>query len=496
MNLFTNEEIMLTEMQAGQARDWTMGNVRTMPFCVLLCAALYANFLVVAGHDRQRILEIAVLLVGAVMDLVRRRLKLRLLFEGPAGICLATFFALGITSGTMAFSPRFALFEVAALFLLYLLATQVGDEVVRRGPVALRLILQTTAATVVLYSVYFLVAYVSAFCLGNPLTPDDFAWGFSKFRFFNHVQTSILPLFVLLCCLTARTDRLRPLWLGVTIYWWTALIATTGRGTLVGIAMGCTIIAIVLRRTAIPYLRMAALTAALGLVTYFILLVAVPAVLGAQGMGAISFVVERTANDPASGRMFLWRRAADLITQHPLLGVGPMHFAHYAGDLHIGAHPHDWLMQFGSEWGLPALACLLATIVLALRALLHAGRKIAEGDVANQTIFAALLMGAVAILVDGLVSGLFVMPQSQLAIALYLGCAIGWYKTVLPAPCPAAPNIVGRVGGALLVVAAMAGVAGVWQDVVARYEQQPLTAAQEAANQGQHWPRLWITGYF
>jgi hypothetical protein len=48
----------------------------------------------------------------------------------------------------------------------------------------------------------------------------------------------------------------------------------------------------------------------------------------------------------------------------------------------------------------------------------------------------------------------------------------------------------------LLVVAAMAGVAGVWQDVVARYEQQPLTAAQEAANQGQHWPRLWITGYF
>lgn len=486
---------MLTEIQAGRIPSWSMGSVRAMPFCVLLCAALGANFLVVAGHDRQRILEIAMLLAAAIVVLARRRPTRRPLFEGPAGICLATFFALGITSATMAFSPRFALFEVAALFLLYLLASQVGDEVARRGSAALRLILQTIAAIATLYSVHFLVAYVSALSFGNPLTLDDFTWGFSNIRFFNHVQTSILPLFVLLCCLTPRADRLRPLWLGVTIYWWTALIATTGRGTFLGIAMGCAIIAVVLRRVAIPYLKMAALTAALGLATYFILLVAIPVVVGAQGMGAISFVVERTAADPASGRMFLWRRAVELIMQHPLLGVGPMHFAHYA-DRHIGAHPHDWLMQIGSEWGLPALACLLTAIVLALRALLHAGRKIAAGDIANQTIFAALLTGAVAILIDGLVSGLFVMPQSQLAIALYLGCAIGWYKSVVPDPHAAASNIVGRAGGALLVVVAMAGVAGVWQDVVARYEQQPLTPAQEAANQGQHRPRLWITGYF
>jgi O-antigen ligase len=486
---------MLTEIQAGPAREWIVVNVRTMPFCVLLCAALFANFLVAAGHDRQRILEIAVLLAVAVIVLVRRRLTLRPLFEGPTGIFLAIFFALGIASATTAFSLRFALFEVATLFLLYVLATQVGDEVVRRRLAALLFILQTIASIVVLYSVYFLVAYVSAFCLDNPLTPDDFTWGFSNIRFFNHVQTSILPLFVLLCCLTPRTDKLRSLWLGITAYWWMALIATTGRGTLVGLAMGCTITAIVLRRIAIPYLKMAALTAALGLVAYFILLVAVPVVIGAQGMQAISFAVERTVADPASGRMFLWRRAAELIMQHPLLGVGPMHFAHYAGDLRIGAHPHDWLMQIGSEWGLPALACLLATIALALRAFLHAGRNIAEGDIANQTIFAALLMGAVAILVDGLVSGLFVMPQSQLAIALYLGCAIGWYKTVVPAP-HAASGIVMRTGGVLLVVAAMAGVAGVWHDVVARYEQQPLTPAQEVANQGTRWPRLWVTGYF
>jgi O-antigen ligase len=250
------------------------------------------------------------------------------------------------------------------------------------------------------------------------------------------------------------------------------------------------------RRRAAPHLRHVATTAALGLVAYFFFLTVVPALLGAAGMSSFSSAFQRTAADPASGRMLLWRQAATLIEQHPWLGVGPMHFAHHAGYLHIGAHPHDWLFQVAVEWGLPALACLLAAIAYGLRALLRSGARVRDDDGANQAIFAALLTGAVAILVDGLVSGIFVMPQSQLAVALYLGCAIGWHRIAGPA-LTAVPGGVRYGVSAVCIVAAMVGVvAGAGPDAGARLRSEDPTPAQQALNTGSQWPRLWKAGYF
>jgi O-antigen ligase len=372
----------------------------------------------------------------------------------------------------------------------------VAAEIAHNGQKSVLSVIRWMAAACALYVYLFIVAYIGGLSLGIPLALDDFTTNFSHIRFFNHTQTSTLPLLILLCCLTPRASRLRWLWLAVTTYWWMALFATTGRGTLLGMGAGCIAAAVLARRCAMPYLRQAAMTAVLGLLAYFFFLTVVPALLGAEGMRSFSYAFERTAADPASGRAVLWRLAIALITQHPWLGVGPMHFAHHAGSLHIGAHPHDWLLQVAAEWGLPALVCLLVAVALGLRALLRAGARVKYDDAANQAIFAALLAGAVAILVDGLVSGIFVMPQSQLAIALYLGCAIGWQRVVGPAT-QSAPGGVRRGVSIVCVVAAMAGViAGAWPDAGARLRSEEPTPAQQALNTGTQWPRLWKAGYF
>jgi hypothetical protein len=486
---------MPTESLTSPVRGWHLDNVRSMPFVALLCIALGANFLFLSGYNQQRILEIAVLCLAGALAVVRRRPALQRLFPGAAGIFLAAFFVLGLLGSLTAFSSRFAVFEVASLFLLYLFATQVGDDIAQRGTAALRAVLQALAVIVVLYSVQFVVAYVGALCFGNRLTLDDFTPGFSNYRLFNHVQTPTLPLLVLLCCLTPRTTPLRRLWSGIAAYWWMALFATSGRGTMIGIAAGCVIAAVVLRRGAHPYLRTAAWTAMLGLVAYVVFLIAIPALTGTQGIGAFSDVVQRTAVDPASGRMLLWHRAAELVAGHPWLGVGPMHFAHNASDLGIGAHPHDWILQVASEWGVPALGCLSLAIALALRTLLRTGKRIASADNDNAAVFAGLSVAAVAILVDGLVSGLFVMPQSQLAVALYLGCAIGWARSCAP-PATDVVRPGFPFGGILLVLLAMAAMALVWPDMLARSTHQPLKADEAALNSGVRCPRLWDTGYF
>jgi O-antigen ligase len=466
-------------------------------FATLLCAAIFANFMVVAGHDHQRLVEIGTVLLGGALILLHRRGTMPGVFHGSAGIALAIFFVLGICSAALAFTPRFAMFEVANFFLLYLLAAAVAAEVARIGQASFLSAIRALALVCAPYVFLFIVAYVGGLSLGIPLALDDFTTNFSNIRFFNHTQTSTLPLLILLCCLTPKTSKFRWLWLAVTTYWWMALFATTGRGTLLGMVAGCVAAAVFARRRAFSYLRSVMSTAALGGLAYFLLLTVVPALLGVAGMHSFTFAVERTVADPTSARWPLWHLAVALITEHPWLGVGPMHFAHYTGHLHIAAHPHDWLLQIGAEWGLPALLCLLVAVALGLRALWRAGARIDRDDVGNQAIFAALLVTAVAILVDGLVSGIFVMPQSQLAIALYLGCAIGWQWTIIPAMPATAPSGAWRLAGMACVVMAIAGViAGAWPQALAKLHNEELTPAEQALNNGSQWPRLWKAGHF
>ncbi|HWJ95288.1 MAG TPA: hypothetical protein VNT33_11225, partial [Telluria sp.] len=96
----------------------------------------------------------------------------------------------------------------------------------------------------------------------------------------------------------------------------------------------------------------------------------------------------------------------------------------------------------------------------------------------------------------GMVSGVLVMPQSQLGIALYLACALGWYRNWVPAAPSPAPRTYARYGGAVLLALAMAGVANLLPDGLARLRGEALSPALQAVNSGPDRPRLWKAGYF
>lgn len=145
-------------------------------------------------------------------------------------------------------------------------------------------------------------------------------------------------------------------------------------------------------------------------------------------------MVQRSVESPASSRTVLWWRAWELVAAHPFLGVGPLHFAHDSAALNLPAHPHNWVMQIGAEWGLPAL------------------------------------------LVDGLLSGLIVMPVSQLLIVLYGAGYRRWLA-------------------AAVVLASMAALLyGAWPGlpVALRLEAEPSTPPTGNIYN----PRLWRDGMF
>jgi hypothetical protein len=134
-----------------------------------------------------------------------------------------------------------------------------------------------------------------------------------------------------------------------------------------------------------------------------------------------------------------------------------------------------------------------------MKKLLAVRRYLAVSDVKNRLTLAAWLTIGVAILVDGLVSGLIVMPTSQLWIALYIGCAWGWTTSMGGSEIliRRQPSTIVRVCGALGMLALIFFlVNGLWPEILnlPLYEEQNLQ--KNLYTNPAFRPRIWLGGYF
>jgi O-antigen ligase len=89
------------------------------------------------------------------------------------------------------------------------------------------------------------------------------------------------------------------------------------------------------------------------------------------------------------------------------------------------SHPHNFPLQIAAEWGLPAAlaACLLFGILLwrATRSL----RNPSEGTLEDRALSGLLLTGILAAALHACVSGVLVMPASQVTGLLICGLFLG-----------------------------------------------------------------------
>jgi putative inorganic carbon (hco3(-)) transporter len=479
-----------------RALSWN-GPVAGVWFAYGLLAVLLLNFVQYGGHDLQRILELLFLgAAGLALAALAPRMTIAANVGRPTVVALAVFFGAGVISSVFALSPVRAAYEVGSMALLLLVGMAAADGLARQ-PAALPRILQIFAVIAAVYALRIVAVYASVWI--SQLAPDtrDFTPGFSNIRHFNHVETVGLPLLALMVQLTPRGARLRWLWMATAVIWWADLYLTTGRGTMVGLMAGCTALLIIRGRSALPMLKIVLLSAFAGAVVYGVFFVLAPIAAGMLPFGELPNMISRSVTDPASGRGPLWKLALSLIASHPWLGVGPIHFAHYGASLSVGAHPHDWMLQIGAEWGLPALFALCVALALAARGVLAKGAHIHQEDSVNRDMVATWVLAGAALLVDGMVSGSLVMPQSQLTIALYIALAAGWTWSRNRQAPGSGSQWQGRVLSvvALLAVAAMAwGAAPQFADKLAN---RPETREEAKANGTEYgWPRQWMWGYF
>ncbi|MCX7255996.1 MAG: O-antigen ligase family protein [Polaromonas sp.] len=423
-------------------------------------------------------------------------------FGKTAAWLLSVFFTLGFFSSITAYSTRYALYEWASFGLMFILVWLIANEMASNPVYFLDKVLLVIGIGCAVYVFRVALIYIWELQSGNPLQAPELIVGFDNRRFFNHVQTTSLPLLGLLTLRSVqRGSSARDLahcWWGLLSLWWMLLFLSAGRGTLMGVLAGMVMVIFWRGRQAWSWCRVMLGSAMTGLLAYGVFFILVPVLMGLQSFDFLNGIVERSIEDPSGNRGGLWKRAIEIVATHPLLGVGPLHFAHYGRNVNNGAHPHSWILQIASEWGLPALLCLTVVIFISFRRLLNGGHAIEFADVKNQSVLTVWLATGVAILVDGLVSGLIVMPSSQLWVVVYMGCAWGWVSSFegkndgFKKPHFSIKKSIFFIFLCLFML--VSAVEGVWPEII---DLPGFEAREMELHPGMHLnARIWGSGYF
>jgi O-antigen ligase len=308
--------------------------------------------------------------------------------------------------------------------------------------------------------------------------------GYENPRYFNHTQTLSIPLLLAYSVWPRAALPLRRL-AGVAVMLHFFLIGIfLARATVVSLVVASLLVCVALRERRL--VKALSLYAALGALLYVVGFMLLPHLLGIAEVPAF-----RDAGDRSSieARIYLWKIALQAVSEHPWLGIGPMHFAHTING--EAAHPHNIYLQVASEYGLPFVMTAVASTALWLHRRLQLSRQ-GKGT-EDAIIEAGCLIAIVGALFDGLFSGNFVMPMSQswiaLCVALLLALQRGRDGRTEDARGHTMARVV-RLGVAAAMAAVLVSmVQELAQSDVNLVHGPSLTPAQSN-------PRFWLDGWF
>jgi O-antigen ligase len=322
---------------------------------------------------------------------------------------------------------------------------------------------------------------------------EELGLGYINRRFFNHVQTVALPLAAVALHSPATGKAWRFAAWVCLISGFALLFFSGGRGTFVSIIGASLLSALWMGRSTWRCIRPLALGLLAGFFVYMLLFVQLPFWVGLPA--SADLVARAQEGGSVSARFELWHLALSFVRESPCFGIGPMHFAHR---IHPdAAHPHNIYLQLAAEWGLPVLILLLTGAGVALVRFAKVVR--ATKDSCERCVGGSLLIACVAILLDGIVSGNFVMPVSQVWIAVCAGMALRWVLRHTPPEANATmrPTVrawPGRVCAGLLFAVAVVQLVLLFRDAWS-LEELLQRAAALSVNDYLN-PRFWSNGWF
>ncbi len=361
-----------------------------------------------SGHDLARLVQLFVFAAASLhwawlttREAVAPRADINAVWL--AYVCLVILLVGGST--LQAAYPLIAAKELLMFAGLLLVSNVVASWMVRLDSFTLLFRLLVLGALI--YAGAVLTLMTMTLTAGGLFDPWVALIGFDNPRFLNHVQTAALPLLTVVAVSDGdrRWRRAALLALGLSGM---LLFLTYGRATILALIVGLATARWAFGRKANAYAARALLPTLVGMGLMWIIY------LRWMQSAGYNIAVEELTRPHHRGHLV--GQALSLWKTSPWLGVGPMHFSHWEdGD---AAHPHNIYAQILAEYGAPAFLLLLGGAAVwvwkRLRALQHA-------PPAQQFVAIGLWGALVGVALDGAFSGNFVMPVSQLWIALTVG---------------------------------------------------------------------------
>jgi len=183
--------------------------------------------------------------------------------------------------------------------------------------------------------------------------------GFSNVRFFSDYQSFILLLLPTAVYTLVPAGPTRNLMMAIGGLYFSLALITGSRSLIAAHFILHVFMLVFLGKHYLPFLKNQLKFWFYGLLFFILLVYVMPLILQSSDS---NLTYNSLARADSNGRSVLWKSSLDLVADHPILGVGPMHFANYPNK--IAASTHNIPLQMAVEWGIPAaiLFCWLAIV--------------------------------------------------------------------------------------------------------------------------------------
>ena len=440
--------------------------------------------------NEKRALQVGVLIAvaGGVLALRSARRRWLLAFYKlplAARWGLGGVLGLGLLSSALAPAPFYALLDVGHFVLLFVAAGVVASEVRRAPTWTQRAILGIVAVSGGLYAVHFVVGYGAHLAVSDIKPWPEGGTNYGNIRLFNHYQTWTLPLLAGLFLSLPRRWRVgKGFVFGLVALWWALVFASDVRGTVAAMGVAAIGVGLLFRGRAKKWLLIQAAGLLLGFGLYHILFSTGTAPPVADKFGEVS---------PDSRRLRHWRVCLEMAWAHPILGIGPMHFAWLPYPFTEPASPHSALMRWLAEWGVPSTIAMVGlTGWGGWRWMKQERETESTTNGVPKAVGVALVASVLAGAAHSMVSGLTLAPLSQMLLVLVGGWAWGRYRHA-DRSIEIDVSVRSHVLLGALLLASMAVVGGSLKDLSTIEERR--SAFAKARDRNRLSPRYWAQGY-
>ena len=394
------------------------------------------------AYNEKRLLEISTLLLLVLVPLLswaRQSKWQQLLQQIPttAWALLSVIFILGSLSLKQSALMRMGWNEFGLTFFIFFGITAVAA--LRKDNHALDTIL--IFAVTVMASLFFirfeLFRYLDVFSL-HMISNHEFRaewepWvvakrsrellsDFTHPRFFGQFQSWVIPLLTL-PFLWSKKRFSKPIFSLLFILpaacWITLLIFSGSRGPWLGLVAAIVVTGVLLKKKALPWIISIVIAILGGSLIYWLLFS-----IQFEGPGIATHTAERLTS--LNSRSELWNAAWVMSRDYPLLGVGPQHFSYHLDKIltfRVG-HPHMSILNWAAEYGWISTLLLFSLIVWAFSSWIKQTQQ-SKLDDCDLNFRVALTASMITAASHSLVSGVMIMPLSQLMLVVIIGWIVG-----------------------------------------------------------------------